>query len=49
LEAERFAAAGGQQREDVLARQRIADDFLLQRAERGEAEVLLQQNTTLQK
>ena len=43
LEAERFAAAGRQQREDVLARQRVADDFLLQRPERGETEVLLQQ------
>ena len=43
LEAERFAAASRQQREDIFARQRIADDFLLQRAERGEAEVLLQQ------
>jgi hypothetical protein len=42
LEAKRFAAAGRQQREDVVARQRIADDFLLQWPERGEAEVLLQ-------
>ena len=43
LEAQRFAAARGQQREHVLARQGIADDFLLQRPERTEAEVLLQQ------
>jgi hypothetical protein len=39
----RLAAAGRQQREDVFARQRIADNFLLQRTERGETEVLLQQ------
>ena len=43
LEAKRFAATGRQQRERVLARERVADDFLLQRAEGGEAEVLLQQ------
>ena len=30
LEAERLAAAGRQQREDILARQRVADDLLLQ-------------------
>ena len=42
LEAERFAAAGRQQGEDVLARERVADDFLLQRAERSEAEELFQ-------
>jgi hypothetical protein len=39
----RLAAAGRQQREDIPARERIADNFLLQRAERGETEVLLQQ------
>ncbi len=43
LETERFAAAGGQEREDVASRQRVADDFFLQRAKRGEAEGLLQQ------
>ena len=40
LKAERFAAAGRQQREDIAARQRVADDFLLQRPERVVAEML---------
>ena len=35
LEAEALAAAGGQQREDVAAREGVADDLLLERAERG--------------
>ena len=48
LEAERFAAARRQQGKHVLARQRIADDLLLQRAEGREAEVLLQQRQELQ-
>ena len=43
LKTERFAAAGGQQREDILPGQRIADDFLLQRTERGEPEILFEQ------
>jgi len=43
LEAKRFTAPGRQQRKDILARQRILDDFFLQRAERSKTEVLLQQ------
>ena len=43
LETQRLAAAGGQQGDHVLARERVADDLLLQRAEAGVAEVLLQQ------
>ena len=40
LEAERFAAAGRQHGEDILAGERVADDFLLQRTKRTEAEKL---------
>jgi len=47
LKAKRLAAAGRQQREHVLARQHIADDLLLERAEGSEAEVLLQQRQQL--
>ena len=39
----RFAAAGGQQGKDIPARERIADDFLLQWTERRETKILLQQ------
>ena len=47
LEAERFAAAGRQHGENVPARQRVADDFLLQRAKGTEAEELFQQREEL--
>ena len=47
LEAERLAAARRQQREHVLARQRVADDLLLQGPKGREAEVLLQQRQQL--
>ena len=43
LETQRFAAARGQQGEDIFARERILDDLRLQWTERREAEVLLQQ------
>ena len=42
LEAERFAAAGRQHGKHVLPGERVADDFLLQRAEGTEAEILFQ-------
>jgi len=42
LKAERFTAAGRQHGEDVLARESVADDFLLQRAKRREAEIFFQ-------
>ena len=47
LKAERLPAARRQQREHVLARQRVADDLLLERAKGPEAEVLLQQRQQL--
>ena len=37
----------GQHGEHVFARERITDDFLLQRAERGKAEVLFQRREEL--
>jgi len=40
---QRLAAAVGSQREDIPARERIADNFSCNGAERGETEVLLQQ------
>src|SRR5258706_9186312 len=43
LKTKRLPAAGGQESEDVLARQRIANDLLLQRTKGSEAEILLQQ------
>ena len=49
LEAERFAAAGGQHGEDVFAGEGVADDFLLQRAKRGEAEIFFQRFAKLQR
>ena len=42
LEAERFAAPGGEQGKDVKSVERIENDLLLQRAKRWEAERLLQ-------
>ncbi len=47
LEAERFTAACRQQRKHVLAGQRIADDFLLQRSKGSEAKELLQRRQEL--
>src|SRR6185503_17852992 len=43
LKTKRFAPARRQKREDILSVQRVANDFLLQRTKRSEAEILLQQ------
>src|SRR6185436_2540101 len=47
LEAQRLAAASGKDREDVLPRQRVQDDILLQRTKRSEPEEFLQEFATL--
>jgi hypothetical protein len=41
LEAKRFTTTRRQHGEDILARERVADDLLLQWPERREAEILL--------
>ena len=44
LEAERFAAAGGEQGEDIASGERVADNLALERAKGSEAEIALQQS-----
>ena len=43
LKAERFAAAGGQKHEDVVAGEGLANDLALEGAKGGEAEIAFQQ------